>query len=245
MKLVVLDIDGTLTQTNDADADCFVRALTDCFALSDIETDWSLYTHSTDAGIMEELFQKHFKRSPSNAEIDLIRNSLVHHLQLMHTSGAPAFMPVAGAADFLARLSESEEWVSIVATGGWAVSAQFKLQAASISVPCPIVSSDDGVSREEIVRQAIEDSLRFYRVESFSRIVSIGDGIWDVNTAMSLRLPFVGISRGAGADRLKSFGVSHLLADFANLDEVFTALDEALEPTGVSDRHRNTTAKAS
>ena len=55
MKIVVFDIDGTLTQTNDADTDCFVRALKDCFALNDIETDWSGYTHSTDAGIMKEL----------------------------------------------------------------------------------------------------------------------------------------------------------------------------------------------
>ena len=69
MKIVVFDIDGTLTQTNDADTDCFVRALKDCFALHDIETDWSGYTHSTDAGIMEELFQRHFKRNPSNVEI--------------------------------------------------------------------------------------------------------------------------------------------------------------------------------
>jgi phosphoglycolate phosphatase-like HAD superfamily hydrolase len=235
MKLVVLDIDGTLTQTNAADADCFLRALVDCFSLSGIDTDWSLYTHSTDAGIMEELFQKHFRRSPSDAEIDQMKNSFVRHLQLVHGSGTPAFMPMAGAADFLTCLSESEEWVFALATGGWAVSAQFKLQAANLSIPCPIISSDDGLSREKIVRQAIEASLCFYRIESFSRIVSIGDGIWDVSAASSLGLPFIGIARGAGADRLRSFGVSHLLTDFANLDRVFAALDEALEPGGTSD----------
>lgn len=91
------------------------------------------------------------------------------------------------------------------------------------------------MSREEIVRQAIESSLCFYRIERFSRIVSIGDGTWDVNTARSLRPPFVGIAWGAGADRLKSFGVSHLLGEFTNLDEVFTALAEALEPIGKCD----------
>lgn len=235
MKLVILDIDGTLTQTNDADADCFVRALADCFVLSGIETDWSLYTHSTDAGIMEELFQKHFKRSPFPAEIVHMQHSFVRHLQLMHGSGTPAFLPVAGAADFLTRLFASNEWVSVVATGSWAVTAHFKLQAANLSVPCPIVSSDDGLSREAILRQAIESSLRFYSVESFSRIVSIGDGIWDVKTARSLRLPFVGIARGVKVDRLRSSGVSHLLPDFTNLDAVFAALNEALEPIGKCD----------
>lgn len=235
MKLVVLDIDGTLMQTNDADTDCFVSALEDCFALTDIETDWSLYTHSTDAGIMEELFQKHFKRSPSHDEIAHMQNSFVRHLQLLHDSDNAALMSVAGAEDFLACLSAGKEWGPVIATGGWAASARFKFQAANLFVPCPIVSSDDGVSREAIIGQAIQTALGFYRIDGFSRIVSVGDAIWDVNTAKTLRLPFVGITQGAGADRLRSLGASHLLADFTDLEEVFTALDEALEPAGISD----------
>jgi phosphoglycolate phosphatase-like HAD superfamily hydrolase len=81
MKLVILDVDGTLTETSDLDTDCFMHALEDCFALTGIETDWSVYTHSTDAGILEELFQKHFKRSPSAAEIARLQSSFVGHLQ--------------------------------------------------------------------------------------------------------------------------------------------------------------------
>lgn len=235
MKLVVLDIDGTLTQTNDADTDCFVSALEECFALTNIETDWSLYTHSTDAGIMEELFHKHFRRSPSHDEIARMQNSFVSQLQLMHDSDEAAFISVAGAADFLACLFANKEWGSVLATGGWAASARFKLQAANLFVPCPIVSSDDGVSREAIIEQAIQTCLGFYRVDGFSRIVSVGDAIWDVNTAKTLRLSFVGIAQGARADRLRSLGASNLLADFTDLDEVFTALDEALEPAGISD----------
>jgi phosphoglycolate phosphatase-like HAD superfamily hydrolase len=179
---------------------------------------------------MKELFQKQLKRSPSDAEVEQMQNCFVRHLYLLHGSGTPAFMPVAGAANFLDHLSTNKEWVSVIATGGWIKSAQFKLQAANLFVSCPIVSSDDGLSREEIVSQAIESALHFYRVKGFSRIVSIGDGIWDVNTAKSLRLPFVGIARGTKADRLRSLGVSHLFPDFADLDAVVTALDEALEP---------------
>ncbi len=53
---------------------------------------------------------------------------------------------------------------------------------------------------------------------------------WDVETAKSLRLSFVGIAQGSRADRLKFLGASHILLDFINLNEVFKAPGDALEP---------------
>jgi FMN phosphatase YigB (HAD superfamily) len=40
-RLVVFDIDGTLTDTNDVDDECFRRAVADIFALSYTSLDWS------------------------------------------------------------------------------------------------------------------------------------------------------------------------------------------------------------
>ncbi len=51
MHLLLLDIDGTLTDTNDVDTSCFVQALRDVFALSEISTDWSAYPDATDSAI--------------------------------------------------------------------------------------------------------------------------------------------------------------------------------------------------
>jgi len=73
MKLVILDIDGTLTATNHVDTDCFVSAFTHCFGVAVIETDWALYPHATDSGIMQELFIEHFGRGPSQQEIAQMR----------------------------------------------------------------------------------------------------------------------------------------------------------------------------
>ena len=86
MNLVILDIDGTLTETSDVDADCFTLALKECFGIDGIETDWSLYAHTTDVWILDELFQKHFNRSPSADEVTQMQNSFVDHLQ--HTNCA-------------------------------------------------------------------------------------------------------------------------------------------------------------
>ncbi len=231
MNLAILDIDGTLTDTCDVDAECFLNALVDCFALADIEIDWSVYTHATDAGILEELFQRHFMRSPATDEIAHMQNTFAGHLQRAQGHNESAFSSVKGAGEFLIRLNGNRAWASVVATGGWAPAALFKLQAANLSVSCPIVSSDHGTSREVILKKAIETSQSFYHVKTFSRIVSVGDGVWDVRAAKSLRLPFVGIARGTAADRLRHLGVSNVLPDFMNLDAVFKALDEAVEPS--------------
>lgn len=230
MQLAIFDVDGTLTETSDLDTDCFTHAIEECFALTGIETDWSLYVHPTDAGILEELFQRHFKRSPSAAEIAHVQNSFVGHLQRVLGHNNSTFPSVKGAGHFLTHLCRDTGWACVVATGGWSLSARFKLRASDLVVPCPIISSDDAISRKEILKQAIEASLRFYDVDGFSRIVSVGDSVWDVETAKSLRLPFVGIAQGSRADRLKFLGASHILPDFMNLNEVFKALDDALEP---------------
>ncbi|MBI3191378.1 MAG: hypothetical protein HYZ36_01850 [Pedosphaera parvula] len=50
MHLVIFDIDGTLTETNAVDADCYVRALAEVFGFADVDTDWSTYPHVTDSG---------------------------------------------------------------------------------------------------------------------------------------------------------------------------------------------------
>ena len=117
-----------------------------------------------------------------------------------------------------------------MATGGWALTARYKLRVANLSVDCPIVTSDEAISREAILEKAIDASLCFYGVKDFRRTVSIGDGVWDVKAARSLGLPFVGIGRGAGAERLLRLGASHVLPDYRDLDAVFRAMNDALEP---------------
>jgi phosphoglycolate phosphatase-like HAD superfamily hydrolase len=46
MRLVIFDIDGTLTQTMKADAECFLRSLADVCGFCGVDTDWSRYKHA-------------------------------------------------------------------------------------------------------------------------------------------------------------------------------------------------------
>ncbi len=66
MKLVVFDLDGTLTRTSRVDSECYERALLEVAGVRDPRTDWSTYEHATDTGIVDEIFRERFGRSPGD-----------------------------------------------------------------------------------------------------------------------------------------------------------------------------------
>jgi phosphoglycolate phosphatase-like HAD superfamily hydrolase len=92
----------------------------------------------------------------------------------------------------------------------------------------PAAFSEDGPSREAIVRKAIERAER--RHQRFERIVFVGDALWDVRTARNLRLPFLGIASGAQAALLRHNGASHVVEDYSDLDRCLRYLREAETP---------------
>lgn len=47
-KLIIFDIDGTLTNTNESDALCFEMAIKDRLNLAFIDTNWHNYKYSTE-----------------------------------------------------------------------------------------------------------------------------------------------------------------------------------------------------
>ena len=74
MKLAIFDIDGTLTNTNSVDDGCFVKALADSHAISGINTNWATYTHTTDSGITQQVFQERFGRNPEERELEKLKS---------------------------------------------------------------------------------------------------------------------------------------------------------------------------
>lgn len=58
MNLVMFDIDGTLVESYDFDASCFVQAVQNVLDIC-IDTDWSKYVHVTDSGILDEIISTH------------------------------------------------------------------------------------------------------------------------------------------------------------------------------------------
>ena len=77
MHLVLFDIDGTLTQSQSIDAEIYLHSLSEVFGFADVDPDWSSYRHTTDSGILHEIFESRLGRTPAAAEISTFRAHFV------------------------------------------------------------------------------------------------------------------------------------------------------------------------
>jgi phosphoglycolate phosphatase-like HAD superfamily hydrolase len=214
-RLAIFDLDGTLTDTETIDGECYVEAMSTELGCV-LNPDWAAYQYCTDAGIAHEALSDFFGRLPSAQEIDRLRGRFVALLEARLTEDPSRFTALPGAVALLSRLQE-EGWHLCIATGGWSLSAELKRRAAGLPETVPIFSSDLHYTREGILEIAIRRMREWNGVPSYDRIVSLGDGVWDVLVAAALRLPFVGVGRGARADRLREAGARAVLGDFADL----------------------------
>ena len=231
MNLVIFDIDGTLTDTNEVDEAGFAQAVMREFGFTGFSTDWSDYEHCVDRFIVGELVHRYAQRAVTAEELERFQNTFLQVLRDACTEAPERFTPIAGAAKLLARLREDANQAIAFATGGYRLTAGFKLEQAGLEVAdLPLASADDGLSREEIIGTAQARAGRAYGVSHFARIVSVGDGLWDLRTARSLNLPFMGVGVGARAERLRAAGAGAVVADYREVDAILRLLASTRVP---------------
>lgn len=206
LHLVVFDIDGTLTDTNAVDGDCYWQAVCEVLGLSGQQPDWSAFCHVTDAGIASELCLHYLGRELSNKAMEAIGVRLARLLEIALNCKDPDAHQIPGAAEILSILTNSTEFAVALATGGLRVSAELKLRRAGLPVlELPLASSTDAVTREDILRIAAARAARKYG-RPFTTFTYVGDGVWDVRAARALGWRFIGIGSGEHAEKLRRTG---------------------------------------
>jgi phosphoglycolate phosphatase-like HAD superfamily hydrolase len=231
MNLAILDIDGTLTETNAVDEICFLQAFADAHSITEINTDWIQYQYVTDSGIMFQIFQERFARPPADGELQNYKSCLVNLLETHRSRDSSLFAEISGASRALIRLNQETEWAVALATGCWRVSAELKLKAAGIEAEhLPAAFAEDGLSRETILQTAMSRAQRSYGQNHFERIVSVGDALWDVQAARNLSIPFVGVAKGDRGIRLRQAGATHVLEGYSDYEKLIDCLRRAEVP---------------
>lgn len=228
LKLAIFDLDGTLTATNAVDSECFVDAVSEELGFL-IDSDWSVYEHCTDSGIVTEAFAKHFGRPPTPLETDRLRATFRRLLETRLAERPQLFTEIPGAVHLLSNLHKYD-WDTCIATGAWSTSAELKRDVAGIPKDIAIFSSDIHPSRETIVATAIEAMQRANGGIRYERIVVVGDGVWDVTTARRLGLGFLGVGAGDGAQRLLQAGARAVVPDFSCVETTLAHLEFAERP---------------
>jgi phosphoglycolate phosphatase-like HAD superfamily hydrolase len=216
LKLVIFDVDGTLTDTNVVDDDCYLQAFEDALGITEISTDWENYPHTTDSAIALYIFQTKFNRPPRAEEIQIHKARFLELLQMRSAADPAQFTEIVGSARMMKRLQCENDWVAAVATGSRRDAVRLKLSAAKIEADdLPIASADDGLSREEILQYAIVLASETSKHDKFEKIVSVGDGVWDVRAAANLNLPFLGIGGKESAGKLRIAGADSVLENLS------------------------------
>ncbi len=211
MHLVMFDVDGTLTHTNTVDNDCFLAALNEIFNIADVDRDWTTYTHVTYQYCFFEIVRRYAGREASQDELLATKKRHVQLLQEKADTDTSRFQQVAGADEALAMLQKRPDVTVALATGAWLEPTRIKLQTAGLKMNgIPTATSNDSVSREEIMRIAEARAQEAAGVPFRTRTY-VGDGVWDVHAAANLSYYFIGVGTGAREETLRAEGAKRVV----------------------------------
>ena len=215
MKLLIFDIDGTLTNTTKVDDKCFIKAFEQTFSISIEGYDWDTLQNVTDWGITEEIILNKFGRVPTAFEYEEMMANFVAQLEQEKIKNKNQFEEVKGATAYFNYLKTQSNCQLGIATGGWRKSALLKLNTIGIDVSgVAFATSNDYKSRVDITRFAIQQ-LKDKVTENIDETIYFGDGLWDYKTCKNLGIRFVGIDV-LGNGKLKEAGAEEVFRDFVS-----------------------------
>ncbi|MDF3832135.1 haloacid dehalogenase-like hydrolase [Cupriavidus basilensis] len=204
-RILVLDIDGTLSDSVGLHQSAFLAAMT-ALGLPDLDTDWGSYPHHTDTGILAHALAAGGRAQMLPHEQALFEQDLDQHFVsrlsergLVEIRGARAFVEAAG----------NTGWAVVYATGGIRSVSRRKLQAIGIAYAEPtLMTASEHASRTDLVAAAIERAKQYYGIAEPRDVDSVGDGRWDLEVAGRLGIGFIGVGSPPAADVLTSRGAT-------------------------------------
>lgn len=227
MNLVMLDIDGTLTQSYEYDKEIFGIVIAEVLRCPPVDADLNGYVDKTSLGVTLEAIRRLTGRSPKSEEIEEVKRKVLRYLEKLYRETPLNFCEVPGASRFLERLRKLERAGIAIATGCWRSEALFKLQASGLNVDgIPMATSDDDRDRQRIMEIAVERAREFYDSPGFERIVYLGDGPWDQLASRSLGYGFVGI--GPRVQALRDLDAFRWHPDYKEIEAVIASVVAAL-----------------
>jgi phosphoglycolate phosphatase-like HAD superfamily hydrolase len=230
VKLILFDIDGTLTKTNVVDAKCYALAFEEVFGFPLPTTDWDVYVHVTDSGIIHEVMEANRGRRASQEEVDAFERAFVRHLEIEYAQNAEGFREIPGARAILEAIDAREGMRAALATGGMKGSATYKLSCIGVDTRAfPAGFSNDADSREGVARRAISLADGNGGAADWT-LVYVGDGPWDVKTSAAMGMRFVGITGDAPPDKLIRLGATVCIDNYIDQDAFFRAVESAGVP---------------
>lgn len=192
MHATLFDIDGTLIESMAVDTELYFSSIREVLGPVNVRDKLGDYDHITDNGILAQLLDDNgYSFDPK--VVERIKTVFVDGIgEHIRTKGP--FPTIDGAAQFFEHARGSGDRRIAIATGGWRKSALLKLQSAGFEIDgVPLVTSDDALSRMEIMRIALAKIG-----DDFESVTYFGDAEWDQRACASLGWNFVAVGPELG-----------------------------------------------
>lgn len=216
--LIVFDIDGTLTDSVSAHQSSFIEALKN-IGVKNMDTNFKDYKHHTDSYIAKVIYELDTKSIFDKKVWSTFENFMLENIQQK-----TPITEIKGAKRLVDYLRKNTDFAVCFATGSMRKPAEYKMNQVGIDFkPNLLVAANEIESREGIVQKAIDNAKAHYGVD-FERVISLGDGFWDLTTAENLGLEFIGA--GAKNQMLLEEHGARVLIDYSSLSSTMNLLNK-------------------
>lgn len=228
MKLVLLDIDGTILNTDGAGRRAISRALLDVLLLDAVSPEYR-FDGKTDPQIVSDLLRMAgHPGAEDSTEINRVCTEYVALLEGELTAGGARTRLFPGVLELLSRLEEETGTTPGLLTGNVEAGARLKLAAAGVSAdrfPVGAFGSDSPDRRQLPAVAKHRGEAYLGRALRFEDLVVIGDTPADVACALHAGSRAVAVSTGSyDASRLRDAGAHVVFESLTDTDAVLDAI---------------------
>ncbi|HOP32663.1 MAG TPA: HAD family hydrolase [Candidatus Hydrothermia bacterium] len=221
MLLLLFDIDGTLINSGGAGAAALNRAFKSRYNVDDAMA--AVDPHGqTDMVIVEEIFLKKLKKTPSTEEIKEILDLYVGYLR-EEVNRAERYVVLPYVRETLDFLLKENEFVLGLATGNVEEGARIKLERGDLNKYFPFggFGSDSRV-RSEIVRKAVERGGNYSKKKP-DEVYVIGDTPLDIEAGKKASCKTIGIATSIySVEELKKCKPDYTISNMGELLRIFS-----------------------
>ena len=119
VKLIMFDVDGTLTDTCEAEVRLYVPAVREALGIAEIDTDWSTYKNYTDPGVTSEVVERAWGRQATPEELARVCARWLELVDEDFAKDPDACRAIPGARRIIEAVRRRADCAISIATGCW------------------------------------------------------------------------------------------------------------------------------